>query len=183
MGSWGALPGKKEDGMANSIKIKVNGLTHGVTASLDTPLLYVLHNELDFRDYVVNYTNAAAIVGDDFRDTDDLDGLFSGWDPEKKQYDTASWQYETEEGREPSTEAHRELVEEAGDELTSLVGVRHHGGGRPATRGGDELAAIAGIAARVAEIPILRGAVEADAEAPAGHLRGYHLDCQPLRDD
>ena len=32
--------------MANSIKIKVNGLTHGVQASLDTPLLYVLHNEL-----------------------------------------------------------------------------------------------------------------------------------------
>ena len=30
--------------MANSIKIKVNGLTHGVSASLDTPLLYVLHN-------------------------------------------------------------------------------------------------------------------------------------------
>ena len=32
--------------MASSIKIKVNGLTHGVSASLDTPLLYVLHNEL-----------------------------------------------------------------------------------------------------------------------------------------
>ena len=32
--------------MANSVKIKVNGLTHGVSASLDTPLLYVLHNEL-----------------------------------------------------------------------------------------------------------------------------------------
>ena len=32
--------------MANGIKIKVNGLTHGVSASLDTPLLYVLHNEL-----------------------------------------------------------------------------------------------------------------------------------------
>jgi aerobic-type carbon monoxide dehydrogenase small subunit (CoxS/CutS family) len=32
--------------MANSLKIKVNGLTHSVTASLDTPLLYVLHNEL-----------------------------------------------------------------------------------------------------------------------------------------
>src|SRR5712691_4071365 len=32
--------------MASSIKLKVNGLTHGVTASLDTPLLYVLHNEL-----------------------------------------------------------------------------------------------------------------------------------------
>ena len=32
--------------MANSLKIKLNGLTHGVSASLDTPLLYVLHNEL-----------------------------------------------------------------------------------------------------------------------------------------
>ena len=32
--------------MANSITIKVNGLNHGVQASLDTPLLYVLHNEL-----------------------------------------------------------------------------------------------------------------------------------------
>ena len=32
--------------MASNLKIKVNGLTHGVTASLDTPLLYVLHNEL-----------------------------------------------------------------------------------------------------------------------------------------
>ena len=32
--------------MASKIKIKVNGLTHPVTASLDTPLLYVLRNEL-----------------------------------------------------------------------------------------------------------------------------------------
>src|SRR6204780_4290740 len=32
--------------MASSIKISVNGLTHSVSASLDTPLLYVLHNEL-----------------------------------------------------------------------------------------------------------------------------------------
>src|SRR2546430_1606153 len=32
--------------MASKVKIKVNGLVHSVTASLDTPLLYVLHNEL-----------------------------------------------------------------------------------------------------------------------------------------
>ena len=32
--------------MASTLKIKVNGLVHSVTASLDTPLLYVLHNEL-----------------------------------------------------------------------------------------------------------------------------------------
>ena len=32
--------------MASTLKIKVNGLVHNVTATLDTPLLYVLHNEL-----------------------------------------------------------------------------------------------------------------------------------------
>jgi formate dehydrogenase major subunit len=46
-----------------------------------------------FEDYVVNYTNAAAIIEEDFRDTEDLDGLFSGWDPDKGEYDIASWSY------------------------------------------------------------------------------------------
>ena len=55
---------------------------------------HVLSNELDFREYVVNYTNAAAIIGEQFRDTDDLDGLFSGFDPETGSYDPVSWQYE-----------------------------------------------------------------------------------------
>ena len=32
--------------MASKLKIKVNGLVHNVSAGLDTPLLYVLHNEL-----------------------------------------------------------------------------------------------------------------------------------------
>src|SRR5262249_28746364 len=36
----------KEGNLASKLKIKVNGLVHNVTASLDTPLLYVLHNEL-----------------------------------------------------------------------------------------------------------------------------------------
>src|SRR5207249_858971 len=46
------------------------------------------------REYVVNYTNAASIVSEDFRDTEDLDGLFSGFDPETRKYDISSWQYE-----------------------------------------------------------------------------------------
>src|SRR5580704_7889761 len=32
--------------MASSLRINVNGLTHTVSASLDTPLLYILRNEL-----------------------------------------------------------------------------------------------------------------------------------------
>jgi formate dehydrogenase major subunit len=55
---------------------------------------YILENGRFFRDYVVNYTNAPAIVEPSFRDTEDLDGLFSGWDPEQHRYDIDSWQYE-----------------------------------------------------------------------------------------
>jgi formate dehydrogenase major subunit len=55
---------------------------------------YILQGERYFRDYVVNYTNAAAIVSEDFRDTEDGDGLFSGWDSEAARYDTSSWQFE-----------------------------------------------------------------------------------------
>ncbi|CAN5564771.1 molybdopterin-dependent oxidoreductase [soil metagenome] len=52
---------------------------------------YVISNDLYFRDYVVNYTNAGSIVDDEFRDTEDLDGLFSGWDAESGSYDATSW--------------------------------------------------------------------------------------------
>jgi formate dehydrogenase major subunit len=54
---------------------------------------YVLEKEKDFREYLVNYTNASIILRDDFKDTEDLDGLFSGWDPEKKEYKTETWAY------------------------------------------------------------------------------------------
>src|SRR5829696_6068077 len=45
---------------------------------------YILENERDFREYVVKYTNAPVIIDEEFKDTEDLDGYFSGWDPEKK---------------------------------------------------------------------------------------------------
>ena len=58
-----------------------------------------------FREYVVNYTNAATIVRDDFKDADEGDGAFSGlmeYTGNKKdwpfdgfvgEYNPASWQY------------------------------------------------------------------------------------------
>jgi formate dehydrogenase major subunit len=55
---------------------------------------YVLENERDFREYVVAYTNAPMLVREDFEDAGDDDGLFSGWDPETRSYDTSTWQYE-----------------------------------------------------------------------------------------
>ena len=58
---------------------------------------HVLSNDLDFREYVVAYTNAANIIDEEFQDTEDLDGLFSGFDPETGQYDPTSWRYEPPE--------------------------------------------------------------------------------------
>jgi formate dehydrogenase major subunit len=63
---------------------------------------YVLDNEKDFRGYVLSYSNAAAIVSEDFLDTEDLDGLFSGYDPEKRHYDGSSWVYEGAEDVAPA---------------------------------------------------------------------------------
>src|SRR3712207_6403192 len=54
---------------------------------------YILSNEKDFREYVVAYTNASMIVSEDFQDTEDLDGLFSGYDPEKNTYAQSAGAY------------------------------------------------------------------------------------------
>lgn len=54
---------------------------------------YVLQNGKDFREYVVNYTNASAIIDEGFQDTEDLNGLFSGWNPERHVYDQQTWAY------------------------------------------------------------------------------------------
>jgi formate dehydrogenase major subunit len=69
-----------------------------IRAGTDIALLgglinHVLSQGKEFREYVVAYTNAAAIITDEYRDTEDLDGLFSGWDEENHTYDTKTWSY------------------------------------------------------------------------------------------
>jgi formate dehydrogenase major subunit len=55
---------------------------------------YILEKNKYFKDYVDNYTNASYIVGEkyDFRD-----GLFSGYNPETRKYDMATWAFEKDE--------------------------------------------------------------------------------------
>jgi formate dehydrogenase major subunit len=55
---------------------------------------HVLTHELWFDEYVRSYTNAGAIVDERYVDTEDLGGLFSGWDPDRGEYDNESWQLE-----------------------------------------------------------------------------------------
>ncbi|NYH80553.1 formate dehydrogenase major subunit [Actinopolyspora biskrensis] len=106
---------------------------------------HVLSGEHYFRDYVVNYTNAPMIVGEEFVDTEDLDGLFSGF--AEGGYDTTSWHYEGSRVNASAGERDRwdELFGEQGPE---------HPSGRETPTGGPERAGSGG--------PVYRGIPETD---------------------
>ena len=66
-----------------------------------------------FKKFVANYTNAATIINEDFKDTEDLNGVFSGLMEAKpgtdwpfngatNQYDGATWQYAREKAAAPA---------------------------------------------------------------------------------
>ena len=85
---------------------------------------YTIEHDKWFKEYVLQYTNAATIINKDFRDTEDLDGVFSGYNPEKGAYeDPDSWVYEGENvpaaaGHHPAmtgeSYSHRAQREQAG---------------------------------------------------------------------
>lgn len=55
---------------------------------------HVLTEGKYFEEYVKAFTNAATIVNEDFRDTEDLDGLFSGYNEADRSYDVTTWGYD-----------------------------------------------------------------------------------------
>ena len=94
---------------------------------------HVLTNEKYFRDYVLAYTNAATILTEDYADTEDLDGVFSGLDRENRVYEWDTWQYRHETIRPAVGERSPALTH---GELRQLRragrGERHGGGGAAA---------------------------------------------------
>jgi formate dehydrogenase major subunit len=54
---------------------------------------YAIENNRIAKDYLVNFTNAAFVVKNDFKLPGDTDGVFSGFDAGKHTYDRASWNY------------------------------------------------------------------------------------------
>src|SRR4051812_29818564 len=67
-------------------------------AFLGAIINHILSNGLDFREYVQHFTNAPVILKEEFADTDELDGLFSGWQADDELYKVASWGYAGTEG-------------------------------------------------------------------------------------
>jgi formate dehydrogenase major subunit len=72
----------------------------GIRAGSDIVFLgglinYVLTQERWFKEYVLAYTNASTIVEEGFQDTEDLGGVFSGYDSQTHEYESAEgrWGY------------------------------------------------------------------------------------------
>jgi formate dehydrogenase major subunit len=63
---------------------------------------HVLETEQFFKEYVVAYTNAAAVIDARYQDAEDGSGFFSGWNAEKNKYAWETWSYEGVEGVVPA---------------------------------------------------------------------------------
>src|SRR5262245_37985727 len=95
----------------------------GIRAGTDIAFLggvinHVLTNERWFREYVLAYTNASTIIQEGFQDTEDLAGLFSGYDQETHRYNARAghWGYQhcsCASNGEPGASATGVMVKEA----------------------------------------------------------------------
>ena len=72
---------------------------------------YVLTHERWFREYVLAYTNASTIIEKGFEDTEDLEGLFSGFDQQSDSYDARQghWGYECSTEGQPEQDGADDL--------------------------------------------------------------------------
>ncbi len=67
---------------------------------------HVLSSGKYFKEYVLAYTNAATILTEDYADTEDLDGVFSGLNREHRYYDFDTWRYQGEDVVKPAGGEH-----------------------------------------------------------------------------
>lgn len=66
-------------------------------AFINGMIKYIIDNNLIFRDYVVNYTNASFLVNPDFKMPGELDGVFSGFNDKTNKYDKKTWTFQMDE--------------------------------------------------------------------------------------
>src|SRR5260370_35963701 len=74
-------------------------------ASIGGVITYAIENNRIAKEYIVNYTNAAFIVKNDFKLPADTDGVFSGFDAGKQSYDRSTWNYAAAGGAQPTARA------------------------------------------------------------------------------
>ncbi|MXP65471.1 formate dehydrogenase [Roseomonas sp. M0104] len=62
-------------------------------AFLGGVIRHILENDLWFRDFALNYTNIAHIIEEGYRDAEQGDGIFSGFNETSGSYKEDTWQY------------------------------------------------------------------------------------------
>ena len=124
---------------------------------------HILSGGHEFTEYVRHYTNARVIIDERFRDTEELDGLFSGWTRPGAPMTHPSWAYARKEGG-----VAQEELEPAAPQLrlsdpqaplrplhAADGGARLRGGAAEAARGRRD--AVSQLRARAHERDLLRG--------------------------
>ena len=102
---------------------------------------YVLSTGSYFREYVEHYTNAATLVSEDFQDTEELDGLFSGFDTEQRSYSAETWMYQgataaPASGQRDQTPGREGAEEPGADDAAGMKGILKAGRGEQHGSGG-----------------------------------------------
>src|SRR4051812_2083948 len=91
---------------------------------------HVLSTGSEFREYVRTYTNARVILKPEYQDPEDLDGLFSGWEPDRRQYDISSWGYAGTSG-ETAAGGTEQRAEVSGEQAHGAHGMKLEHGDPP----------------------------------------------------
>ncbi len=73
-------------------------------AFLGGMIKYIIENKLYHTEYMKLHTNATFLVNPDFKMPGELDGLFSGYDADKRSYDKSSWSFQRDANGVPKTD-------------------------------------------------------------------------------
>lgn len=148
---------------------------------------YVLRHDRYFRDYVLHYTNAANIISEDFQDTEDLDGVFSGLDEDGRTYDFHSWSYRDTEVQAASGEREQVASDRYGHAPVreAARGEAHGSGGAPVPTDAprDETMTDPHCVLRILERHYARYTPEAVADICGVPVRDFLRVCELLADN
>jgi formate dehydrogenase major subunit len=112
----------------------------GIRAGSDIAFLggiinYILTHEKWFKEYVLAYTNASTIIDERFKDAEDLEGIFSGYDHNKRAYEGGKghWDYKDS----PSSRKNQGPEGDSQPEKQGKGGEGSQGAGQRESQGGE----------------------------------------------
>jgi formate dehydrogenase major subunit len=75
---------------------------------------YIIEHQRYFVEYLTSYTNASFLISEKYRDPEENDGLFDGFDPKTKLYDleTEGWAYRRKAGYEQRSGDEAAIIEQ-----------------------------------------------------------------------